>query len=1773
MAQGLTITDEQRAQLSPDILSLVDEYDERFGAGNSVSHNLVSSFFEEQAQPAQVTVAPDREQLAPDAPPRGLGTTQTQISQATANAIEVRTKEIAFEESIDFTEARQKAMKEIGEVRQKFESTTADGKRHVRGYTEEDILTAPSAGRALLRSMGTQSVTVGKRPEERVAEETGLEEKEIDALRSRIVVDSKVKARKIAKDQGLEWGSDEFDKVVDREFAKIAANELRLFYRDLYKIQKAVVLSENNLDPSADFPEDMKDDLQAEARERTTSYYDFVTPLVFEGLGQVLGPSGVPLVPNVESQSYLRGLTERERKGGRGLWQKTKDSTALMFYSNYHQFDPTSGEVSESWLGAGIRDVGLLLPRIVSYPVMRAVTWDMDPATGKPLDSDDPAYKMSRLFDRLIPEAMQDGLKFIQQASLIGNLLPVGQGYALDKHANTGSVIRDLAYSHSKGELLSEDYGNLSHALEMQRRGALPHWYDELSGFAVEVFIPGKVLTAPIKLGKTTLGTTAKGLSGVARSAKADNVAEVFDAVRTWSNSSESLGDALVLQRLQKEVYEEAGIRLTKPATIRGAVEAPDKIADMMSADLAAKLLTVDRAEDIRKVFAGVKEGSFLDQVINESFSTLVDFRNIKNTDRNSKLFRKKIADLSKYKRGRELIAEMRIAAAAKRLRPGIPDKVLAQRVVQGVMKNPIRRFTAEHIPDNFVFAGDSPLIVRKDVWMSNQDKINKSLRRKLGTDIVVGTTAKGGKESFLRFKNGKEAADLAMKGFQRSNYAPALVKAIDKVRKGQAITRDQYNVVRSLAPRSLIIDELPASAMAVQGVGTDIATSALSKKAALLGQGRDLTVHRYIERAVKGTRSFFNGKSDYSYLVGNPGKKGFFRPQPNLFGNTPAPELAEWNSLVTARLNNAAVKVDEMIMEAIRKSGDGVSGMNRVLRRVSTGDQTTDYIDILNLFYGIDGGLEKWVGTNNNLRKMLKAEGLPPVSIDGVKQAIAAVRKRAEGKFAFELEKSVVKKKAWYGRLTGEDDLSALLSAHVTRKILDEIYTGAVKSFEDLYPGFLVKTPSKGDAAARIEIFKDIAKTNGIEPELADEMAKVVAKSFKANDSDRRSIAEAIVGVMFKDGKLATQDDLVRMYEAAVEESVTGIIGQWKGGSIHNMRTALKDFIEKNPGSPTLMELERVLVPAYVKAVAGLDMNDIRGIFSGLGVKSAAGERTLIGGALGSQKFGDNGLLFFDSRLADLAEKMGKVDSTAKIEEALGALRHAQRVKGAGLLDAWQTTRRTTITGILGGSIMQGTRFLGLNALTNFMIGAITVPGYALNMALKTPSGVAQAYVKAFRKTGGIGRPGAYNPYKMMYAGDDTTIMFTTANGKTWTKQMLDDAAQKHSLRFSQVTFEFGFDTLQNTMRASKLGPKGQSVEGLLHIPGQGRVGRQRFWEFLRPDKKTVWSSVAEELDNVQRMSVFSEALRVGMKESDAAALARASLLDYANVGDGAVRSISKHMAFFAFRYNMAVETMSAFLRDGKALNNMAGILNVINNQRTDMEEWVLEPDWMKTRLWKNYNGKFREWVAGSLGPDIPFSQPWGMMTNFFGFFMDSKYRESFSGSEIISEGFRGLLSDPRFQAMFDIDALKSTGSAPNGYMPPAYLSAAATFGLEDELISLFDLERVPDSQARQDIGFVNGRQYRFQKGDDLLHFKLFQLGALITGQKRALEDVPRILASMGVEQDGVDWRKEALGGMLFGFGGSMGSFRDAPAALDKIEQQLFLELRDIGKRPSTDE
>ena len=2053
MATGeYTISEDIRSSLPPDALEVLDYYDSQYGVGNEVSFEVAQSYL---TAPVYST-ATDEEEVTPLSR-RRPPISEARIGRTEAQSIKSLANDLQINEGMSPLEAREEASRRIASLREKKRSGTTVEGQAVSSSSEQDILEAKSAWTAFTKSLGPQKVKVGRQDR---LDNLGIPNEEIMRLRKQVVTQSLVDAKGMAKEQGLDFSitPEAFTNFVNEKKAPLMAQRLRELHSDWYNKMKSAVLKDRGLTSEEDLSKEDKKKIESEAQSRADAIYNYIVPLVFEDLGDVK-VDGVSLVPSMKSGA-IRKMHDRYRNTDNWWDASVKDIAGGFFYSNWHDYDPDTREVSETWLSAAVRDVGLI-PRAVYYPIVRATTWDRNPETGDPYDKNDPMYKLSEWQDKQLAEGDLLGKA---GAFLSGSFL--GHGYNLDTNMNTGSILRDFALSHARGEMLHSDFGNLEATRIAQNAGVLPHYWDELWGIGLEVVVPLQTAKLPFSATRKVTQGTARATRSIAEAAKFDTVADVAEAIRASASTTDSLTDALVLRQFRRQAYKDYGLDVPPKSPLKLAVEAPDVFIDKMAADLSKKLMTTgDDFSSLKKVFPEITETNPLAVALQTGWSGLRDLRSLQKLD--GKKFIKKVNDLKKTKSGKRLLAEIDASVALSFKDPSIPHDVLALNIVQGLVKNDVRKLVANHIPNNFVFAAKN-LIVRRGTWLANQDKITKAFGK-----VIKGKHIKKDGEAFFKFENPKEVADAALRGYSNTELAPSVRKLIEDVKTTGMVPQKHYLQLTDLAKETVVMENLSTvkGAFAVQDP-MDLAAS----RAAGSSTMRALTVARYAEDIAKGTRALFRGDSDYRFVVSTTGqkrKRDIFRPTPKAFKADSPQWLKDWNVETVNELNNAVRQAENMIREAnrgfeegtqlsmavkggskdlhpiretgirgvddaqleskleslatgkalcewlaknvddvsyaailnrikpflddvevrimkkgvygpgpiangsargmailpgsaspdshlravvwirssdlgprwsgmnaetivhellhaatMRRMGDArkvvnkgtqltdaylglravarhvdkewdrlhasgikredlpgnyyaidsidelvawgltnkefqdflktikvdsgeslfsrfvsslrrllnipagqenalseiirltdnllssdLSGlkyrqktsawalskvkpsrrspdqaMNSVLQRVSGEDSILAYQNLLNIFFRPGKvSLTDWFTNNDDLHNLLKKIDLPKdangkvvVTVDGFRTAITAVReeirlvKGSEGLAL--LDNSALKTQRFAGiGITKTDDITAAMAAYVTLRIADDVYDTATAKLIENYPSIVMTVPSSADKQARLEMFKLLALENGVDFEVVESISSNVGRALDTNKAHRQSIANAVVRHLYTHGDLATLDDLNRIYDAA-KGSIAGVVGksatnlQAYDPSIEGIRNIIKST---NPDE--VEDIMRLVVPAYLQAVANVDMVTVRAHFEAIGVRSYQSgvpgklQKAPGLGSLGPQKFGD-GMVWFDSRLAEVARGLGDSMKRNQILEQVERLRPSERKAFAFIGEALSTTRKTTITGILGGFPLPNSRFLGTNALTNPFITAITAPEYALTVALKTPSAVASSFVRAFRRAGLVPADKAYDPVKMLYTADDTAVMFTAADGVVWTKGMFEEAVAKQNVRFSQVSFEFGFDSYQDVMRQIKLGPDGKDISKMSRFVDKSAPGSFQWGEFLRPDKRNVWTMVAEEMDNLQREAVFAEALKRGLREKDAAALARSSLLDYGSIPPWFRQHFAKNMAFVGFRYNMMVETMKAFVRDGRALNNMARQMNFINVQRESMEEWVLQPDWLKTRFWTMGGKKFREYHAKAVGPGIPFADSFSSLINTGSMVFDSKLRSSVGIGGMVEKLGEGILSDPRIQQLFDLGSLKGDSSAPDGYMPIEYIAAFDALGASDLLFGMFDLKRVAPDKMRPDIGTYKGSQYQFADSSSNQLFKAFQLGLLVTGVNRNMRDYPRMLASVGVEPDDIDFAKGAEGGPMFWLGGSVASYKDARALTDSLARQYARELEEGMRKTS---
>lgn len=1743
---GNPIPEDIRAGLPPEALRLIDKYDEEYGAGNGVSFQIAQDFL---GQPAPSVAQGSQEMNRQSF--RRAPVSEADVNRLETEQLDALTTDISVNEGLSRNDARKKALEQFSQERQdRRGSRTAEGDI-VSGSTEDDIRNAESSLTAFRRSLGPQIVKVGTQQQ---VDALGLPDGELNRLRRSVVINSKVEARRLAREQGLEYEFEPtaFNSFVDETSARLMKEKLDDLRGDFERTARNKIIQQRGLPEDAELTKEQEREITQQAQGEGQAAYDYIVPLVFEDLGRV-EVDGVSLVPETKPGA-IRRMNERIQKGEAGIGTYA----GAAFYSQWHNFDPGSGDVAETWLSAIVRDIGLV-PRAVYYPIIRATTWDMDPSTGDPYNKEDPMYKLSEWQE----EQLANGNIAEKGAAFLSGIF-LGHGYNLDQNMNLGSITRDLALSHSRGEMMGTDIGNLQSVRTAQNAGVLSHYWDEGFGLLYDVAVPGRALALPFKAGRKLTQGSATVVRNIAEAARFERTADVAEYLRASASSTDRASDALALRTFKRQAYEDLGLEPPPRTALRGAVEAPEYMVDKMAADLAVKTLKAEDYSSFRRLFSGLDDANPLMVPLEAGWSALQTLRGLQKLKGTA--FVKKVDELEKSKSGKIFLAEQDAAVALKLKDPTIPDDVLAMNIVQGVMKNDLRKLVANHIPNNFVVAAPD-LIVRRGAWLANQGRVNKEFAKVVKGDHLM----KDGK-AFFKYDNGKEVAELARRSFSRDEFSPAMNKVLDDLEKTGLVEQKNYRTINGLAKRETVLENIPVGGFAVSEP-MDLAAG----RAEQLTQGRQFAVARYAEDQARSFRAFFGGDSDYRYVVsrtGEPDSRNIFRPTPTAFSAQTPKYLKDWNKETVNRLNQTMRDAEDAFRESRKRNpGQPEKAADEVIQGVAGDDSLAAYEEMVNIFFLPNKmDLTDFFGREGDLSNVLKAAELPAqVTLQGLRQAIRAVREAVTDPDAIKaLEQSALKDQKFSSiGITNTDNVTAAGTAYVSLRMAQKVYDDATEALIERYPNIVLTVPTKADANAVVDLFQQMALENGLERELVEKLSSNVRSAALQNKAHRQAIANAVVTHLYKEGNLATMEDLNRIYEAA-KESVAGVVGTRNEifDSLNPSIEGLRKIIKKAEPD-RVEEIMRSVVPAFVQSVANINMNKVRAQFEALGVRSFIGKPKVLPVGLQKVKFGD-GIIWYDQRLAELGRGLAKPDKRGSILKQVARLRKGERGAFDFIQESLGVTKKTTVSGILGGFPLPGTRFLGTNALTNPFITAITAPEYMLTVALKTPSAVANSFVRAFRRTGLIPGDKAYDPLKMMYMGDETAVMFTAVDGTVWTKGMFQEEVLKRNIRFSQVSFEFSFDSYQDVIRATGLGPDGKNIVGMSRFVGGDAPSTAQWAEYLRPDKRNVWTMVAEEMDNVQREAVFAEALKRGLDVDSAAALARSSLLDYGSTPKVVRDRFAKHMAFVGFRYNMMVETMNAFLRDGRALNNMARQMNFVNTQRDSMEEWVLEPDWVKTRFWRQYGEKFKEFHSLSLGPGIPFADSVTMMTNVGGFIFDSKFRDSIGSGRLARGIGENLLGDPRIQQLLSIMELDGDKNAPDGYMPIEYISAFETFGAGDMLIDWFGLKKVAPDKMRADFGTYQGNQYMFSTEDDNRKFRWFQLGLLVTGLNRNIRDYPRQFASVGVEPDDIDFAKGAEGGPMFWLGGSVASYRDAAAAVDRLNRQYTREIQEGLRKTS---
>ena len=1762
--------------------TLIDRYDALYGPGNPVSARILESPTDRGAFPSRPNVERTERITAP------RSTSRSEVLAQASSTADTRRLEIAH--AGDGAGAGDQAREEVQGVLSA--TRDAEGNR-VHGQRVHELENY-GATEALFRSMLPQTI------EMQTEQLSSVQRDQLQTYRNDVVRGAQSEAMRMADAQDVPLS--ERAEFIQEQSRLGMARQMNDLWRQLYLSTRAEELKDRGHSADAVLPQAENSEVRMASAARAGSMFDSIVAEAFSDDQQIELPSGDAVFGAAREAAESRPLlmaAERTREGTDTLGDRARQYAHRLVRKR----DSVTGEVTETVAGAAIRNLDLATAW-VTEPTFQLATWHRDPTTGLPLDPNDINYRIHQWTSKMMEKIEQaqlspDGFWFKEGDNSLNILkyallLPAaisGAENITESTMSTGNAITDYAIAHAQGENELTNIASL-HALQVlqENLGGYWNWHSTIFGLGAAVAVPaGGFTRASSKI--ATVGTDA--LAAIAKGAHSSAVESGLRNLSMMVNTEESWGAVQKLAGLGRNVAEELGIAAKDLVgrTFDGAELVGNRIARKMSDNIAGRVLRARTADDLGTLFPTVKQGSMVDNIIQQTFQEV---------DRLRKAHKLGLASLKGDDVGQNILNTVgRVINAGPNVLPASQARV----VIKSLVQDKVAPFVQKHVTNGWVQVGDSPVIVTVGAWLNHKDEIHGLLKPLLKADLD-GTKA--------LYKNGKEAADYLVTALKGDEYNPLWRDTIASMRRGKSIPTAMYtranDLIRGAVAKSIIKTGVEASAYAAP----------MAKE---LAAGRALTKVRAFQDFYKGMRAVLGGKSDYSWVADmerKAGKAERFRPKPLDFTRKSPPVFRKWTRETGNRLAEAPREADRLVRAAVldpaNKNVPREIVLEKVYREMSTGNVADDYQEILEIFFSSKDKtlFGRQTGNLGILANQIDADDLAfilanggkTVTMAGVRRVISSLSDSVGGSLARDLEGMAIKKRQGFTlnptrlhknynwlKLTDADDLDQLMSGWSIYRMKERVWAKAMKELEEVMPNLLMRVPERAAKLGRLKMLNQALVANGVPASLHQQISNIAGKMLSASDGDRWTMVNQIVGHMFREGGLATGDDLSRITDA-VTGTVVKIQGKATGGSFEDIRQILVRATRLDPALGTADDLMRSIFPAVIKASTDLDMNIIRSRFSAFGVESSAAKRSPSGLSLGYdiKPLGGVGRLLYDKDMEDILTRLQQPGQIQKIQRMFDGLRASERADFQRFQDFLDITKRMTVTGLLGGFPLPGTRFMGNNLVGHGLITAVTAPKYIMTTMMNTANAATQSFVRAAKRSGWWASDDVYDFNHARYVAKPDEVLFETVDGEMWTKNMFDDAMDRNNLRFTQISHEFQTAVFEDWVRSSHMGPNGRPLLDYTKLPfAEGTIPRDKFWAFLDPSRKNVWSMMGEEADILQREAIFRAALKNGMGEDVSALLARNSMLDYGSIDklDPWVNKAKKYIPFFAFRYNMFKETGAAFLRDGSSLQNIVRVSKMVNAQRESMEEWVLQPDYAKNRLFNTLGEDFREWHTINVGIQIPWMEHYVSMVtvgetamrlvvgNLFG-------QEEAVGTASLGGAFFGtlgtaaelFLSDPRLDPLMKAISTEPDSNAPQGYFPSPMLEAAAAAGMLDDVVSFFGLEAVGQGKQRPDLPTFDGEQYRISTGPKALLWYSFNEMLLISGVERNIRDYIRLAIRLGIVPEGVEARRDEQGHwLMYGIGGTTYSFPSRWLAEQNARDAAIMTLRDMSKQPTTSE
>jgi len=1348
----------------------------------------------------------------------------------------------------------------------------------------------------------------------------------------------------------------------------------------------------------------------------------------------------------------------------------------------------------ESGAGAAMRNLGSMI-RPLTKAIMDDLSFETD-ENGKPLDEDDWNYKLWKLQEEALANIEEGSFNPIDYALKASMFVPVAleaQRTMGDRaEVKTGSYMRDLAISMALGRFLGDDFMDLlvyRHFWEAMGYPNVPFWM----GMSIEMFLPvtpipvlKPVAVRALKVGARTADITADAVavgaafaSKVLPEAAAGTIAYTKQAARTGAKQVnrgiDAVLDPYALLKSQILYREGEALRQGLDVTAKTAraierASTPGRLAEAMARDIAAAVISgkpikTKPGSEAAAVMAELQD-------IHAKITAVLKGGTWDDTHRLA----------NQGPQGMEIVDTLQTAALTMRA-DDVPFQVLAE-----MAQKRLHEHFANLIPNDYIQVGAYTMVTRK-AYKLLKDGVNQTLKR-LNAGEHIGENH--------RFARGGEVARAFIQevGVSKIAKTARMTGIVQSLKKGEALT-----------PNDTLFVQQALEAGAWRKASTEsvkVRYDGAAWQRASVPTIRRLSVLRNTELIYRGVRAALKKGSPPVASV-------------KLKGRAPI-VLREWVDATQKELIGLDSMFSKKISEYTRKYGAG-EGLDRMMAdlleeakdiAIKEGhdvapNATGELASIVTMFFGKSFNIEK--NARATFVKELKDAGLTELTRESVFAAIDLARARQVG-----LKGHGLGTKVDLGFIKpGGDDVFAVIATWGLDKARTAIISRSTQELASQYPELLW---GFGRRSGESDMFVEALITAGVPETLAKVLgdAKLLERIEPAS---RKEVVEQMMGELWSKGVINPRV-VMEQTQRILEERVTNIILPLK-----ELKDAVKDYLLKQ-GMVEGTDLykgwkktfEEMIISSYVETLTDMNSSKLAGHLGSMGLGIGTKGRKLDYGFFPeAMVFPGKRGAFVDADLAKTAKELMGDSASGKLDKQLEVLRlrdeKTYEFVVGHIFSFWRGLKRSMVSGYLGGTAMLNGRFLGNNNVSAPYIVSITAPGYTWAAVKAIPDGTLGRAARVAQKARvpGFRNASTWTQGRYMAKSANDVVLETPA-GVKWTKRMLEEAIEKHNIRFSQVSFEFGDAMMADLRRAAGVNKKLQEATWMTQA-----------MRWIDPRKKNIFNTIVEQADMAFREAVFRESLIRGNTVKVSAELARNALLDYGAIS-GAERAVaSRYLLFYAFARQNTIEVVQTFLRDPGGIRNLRRIAVWTRQQHQEAGTWVNEGDYARTRLWARMGEEYDEFLTIHYGPDIPALIPFGVMANAVYAMFD---RGSINPRRVVDEAVENLLQTPQFSFAKDIGRLESTPTAPDGLIDARYVVFFQSTGLWDVMQGWLDIESVSkDELIPGETVFKEGDlevQYRFASPKGSFIFLGLMWLATAMGLDRNIRDWTSTLIRAGV-------------------------------------------------------